>query len=1109
MKSFKLLIGLIFNLLFFNAKGQEFLNSIIMSGDGNVEIRKSALDSQGNIVVGGKLNGTTDFDPGPGVVNKTSNGNTDSFFAKYSPTGELIFVNSFGSSQMDYVESCAVDGDGNIVLACRGGGTIDYNPGSATNNLSSGVILAKYNSSGQFLWANRINNGLWSNELAITSTNEIVLSGLCYNNNDMDPSASTALVVMPPNLAGVYVAKYSATGAYIMHKTVYGTLGTEPEALALDSEDNIFFAGGYLGVMDVNPGGAVLNKTAQNQDIFLIKLNSSGDFIWGNSFGGASGDVPHCLVTDSQNNVYMTGLVFSQTDFDPSSSTVLYGGACPNKGNAFLVKYNSNGGFMWLRDFHNNVNGETSESVAVDADDNVYITGYFKPASNNSVIVGVVNSFYSAVYGILGYDVFILKFASNGNYLCHRVVANYVAPVIVNNIDLTVQGDLNIIVDNNNRIFISGGFQSVIDFDPNSDAGNYSATLLDGFITVYTQLDPECNIPGNNGCTNELACNYNPNAFSDNGTCTFNCLGCTDPMAVNFEPTATQNNGSCDYDNDQDGVSIGNGDCNDNIASIYPGGVEVCNSIDDDCDELIDENAGQFYYADSDNDGFGSLSNSVQSCSPVPGFVANSTDCNDNNNSIRPNAVELCDNVDNNCNGVVDDNCSTLVNDQRLNAVLLSVASYNSCSTTSGTLIGATVSLESVTNAITGQDVWYKFIAPAPGIRIRVITTQVNAMIELQSEAGALIESENIRTGLGNETLNFGGLTSGSTYYIAVRNYNSDQGTGSFSICLSRMNAPAVSVSNLPYTSCNYLASSFVSAQSYTFIFTSTTTGQSFTRTQSSASCLLSNVLNLPFGGSFTVQVNAQFSALNGLNAQESIIVAGQMVGPITTISPALTVSSIQQCPASVQLNRNIRTNVALCNVSDYRWSVQVSDLSAPAFEISTGTSRYLAISAVNGFVGEETYLISVRPTYNNGFVGQWGQASCVNVSLSLGMIAEDEDAEDELRDEVESLNQFLGVEGTSENEESSVAFNDDIRFKLYPNPSTNEVVRIHCSGVNNGISLIQVFDSMGREVRSRTIAISSSVCTEEIDLSGFPPGMYVVRLSDETTYLEELLIKN
>ena len=99
-------------------------------------------------------------------------------------------------------------------------------------------------------------------------------------------------------------------------------------------------------------------------------------------------------------------------------------------------------------------------------------------------------------------------------------------------------------------------------------------------------------------------------------------------------------------------------DCNDANASIHPGAAEVCNSIDDDCDGLIDDEVGSTWYADADGDGYGDASATTNACSAPSGYVSNGADCDDAAAAVHPGASERCNGADDDCDGAIDDNAT-------------------------------------------------------------------------------------------------------------------------------------------------------------------------------------------------------------------------------------------------------------------------------------------------------------------------------------------------------------------------------------------------------------------------------------------------------------------
>ncbi|MAA80590.1 MAG: hypothetical protein CL916_15145 [Deltaproteobacteria bacterium] len=117
---------------------------------------------------------------------------------------------------------------------------------------------------------------------------------------------------------------------------------------------------------------------------------------------------------------------------------------------------------------------------------------------------------------------------------------------------------------------------------------------------------------------------------------------------------STKGEDTVKIDSDMDGYSAED-DCNDQNELVYPGAEENCDNMDNNCDGVIDEDVQSMYYADSDGDGFGNPSLSILACQASEGFVEDGTDCNDAASTANPQAEEICDGIDNDCNGDIDE----------------------------------------------------------------------------------------------------------------------------------------------------------------------------------------------------------------------------------------------------------------------------------------------------------------------------------------------------------------------------------------------------------------------------------------------------------------------
>ncbi len=108
------------------------------------------------------------------------------------------------------------------------------------------------------------------------------------------------------------------------------------------------------------------------------------------------------------------------------------------------------------------------------------------------------------------------------------------------------------------------------------------------------------------------------------------------------------------------GYVADSGDCDDGATSIHPGAGEVCDGVDNDCDGLVDDDDDLIgglltWYRDLDDDGYGDPLTTMEQCEQPDGYLSDNNDCDDSDPTINPEASELCDGSDNDCDGAVDE----------------------------------------------------------------------------------------------------------------------------------------------------------------------------------------------------------------------------------------------------------------------------------------------------------------------------------------------------------------------------------------------------------------------------------------------------------------------
>lgn len=288
----------------------------------------------------------------------------------------------------------------------------------------------------------------------VTDTNgNIFTTGHFSGTVDFDPGVGIVSLTSLGQ-ADMFITKLNDLGDLQWVKHIGGTEWEEGSSITLDNAGNIYITGGFQGMVDFNPSVGTLDTlfltaTGISLDIFALKLNSSGNFIWAKQFDGANTDFGHGIAVDYEGGVYITGRFVASVDFDPSPiGTFILNSS--GYDDAFVVKLNSFGNFNWATKI-GGINYDSGESIAVDHLGNVFTTGIF----NGTVDFDPGSGVYNLTTSPTSTDAFVQKLDKNGNFIWARhfegTVPSYATDVKV---------------DNLGNVFCVGRIQSATDFNP-------------------------------------------------------------------------------------------------------------------------------------------------------------------------------------------------------------------------------------------------------------------------------------------------------------------------------------------------------------------------------------------------------------------------------------------------------------------------------------------------------------------------------------------------------------------------------------------------------------------------------------------------------------------
>jgi len=385
-----------------------------MGGIGYDRGRSITTDASGNVYTTGSFYSTVDFDPSSGIFNLTSNGSTDIFIQKLDTNGNFIWAKSMGGTFYTIGYSITTDASGNVYTT---GGfysttVVDFDPGTGVFYLgaSNGVydiFIQKLDASGNFVWAKQTGGGSseYGNSITTDASGNVYTTGYFYNTVDFDPS-SGIFNLTSNGSTDIFIQKLDASGSFIWAKTFGGNYDDTGIEVEIDANNNLYIAATFKDTLIFDSSLNNIIVSNGQEDIFISKLDSSGNFIWAKSFGGGSKDVINSIELDSFGNIYTTGSFKNTVDFDPGQG--IYNINSVWATDAFISKLDSNGNFLWATSIGG---GAEDEGVSIELDNNgsIYTVGTFDGGVN-------FNPFGSYILQSNGFkDIFISKLSQCSN----------------------------------------------------------------------------------------------------------------------------------------------------------------------------------------------------------------------------------------------------------------------------------------------------------------------------------------------------------------------------------------------------------------------------------------------------------------------------------------------------------------------------------------------------------------------------------------------------------------------------------------------------------------------------------------------------------------------
>ncbi len=444
-------------------------------------VRAVAVDSLGNIYALGTFTATVDFDPSSAVLEMSSNGSQDIFLSKFTPDGNLLWVNTWGGPALDYAEAVVVNSSDDAYITGSFRGTMDLDPsivGSVprTSNGDWDIFMVRMDSAGAYSWGFSVGGAEYDEGrgLALDKASSVLYLVGCYRDTvDFDPNIAMEDFRTSNGLMDIFLSKFDAnTNTYFWTQTWGGSEDDESMAVAVDTDGRTYVTGYYKDTVDFSPGGGVVNHTSNGmQDVFLSLFQSTGVFGWAKSWGSLSTDIGYSVTASPVlSECWVAGVFAGTVDFDPGvdMDNRTSNGAL----DAFCCGYTGGGS----RNFSATWGGSGTDyvlSISYHSDpDKIALTGSFEDVVDFDPGAGAYERTSNG-----DEDAYLLYSSWNGTF---NWVDTWGGSQTDRGYGAAVRWDITA------PIYVGGTFEDVVDFDPQDGIDSHTSNGdRDAFLSRF------------------------------------------------------------------------------------------------------------------------------------------------------------------------------------------------------------------------------------------------------------------------------------------------------------------------------------------------------------------------------------------------------------------------------------------------------------------------------------------------------------------------------------------------------------------------------------------------------------------------------------------------